>query len=135
MKGVNKVLLIGNVCQDPEIRYTAKELPVANITVATNDVKKGEKVSEYHKCVAFGDLVDNFIKPYLKKGAPVYIEGSLQTSSYTDKTTGVKKYSTQIVIRDLQDLGGKREDSPAQQQPQEKKQPSTFEDFDDDIPF
>ena len=135
MKGVNKVLLIGNVCQDPEIRYTAKELPVANITVATNDVKKGEKVSEYHKCVAFGDLVDNFIKPYLKKGAPVYIEGSLQTSSYTDKTTGIKKYSTQIVIRDLQDLGGKRQDSPAQQQAQEKKQPSTFEDFDDDIPF
>jgi single-strand DNA-binding protein len=71
----------------------------------------------------------------LKKGAPVYIEGSLQTSSYTDKTTGVKKYSTQIVIRDLQDLGGKRQDSPAQQQPQEKEQPSTFEDFDDDIPF
>tara|TARA_R100001594_G_C3931690_1_gene238325 strand:- start:263 stop:661 length:399 start_codon:yes stop_codon:yes gene_type:complete len=132
MKGINKVLLIGNVCQDPEIRYTGKELAVANITVATNEIKKGEKVAEYHKCVAFGDLVENFIKPYLKQGAPVYIEGSLQTSNYTDKTTGVKKYSTQIIIRDLQDLGGKKKEEP-----QEQPQKPTFkeEDFNDDIPF
>lgn len=132
MKGINKVLIIGNVCQDPEIRYTAKELPVANITVATNEVKKGEKVAEYHKCVAFGDLVEKFIKPYLKQGAPVYIEGSLQTTSYTDKTSGVKKYSTQIVVRDLQDLGGKKQESS-----QEQTQQPTFkkEEFDDDIPF
>ena len=76
MKGVNKVLLIGNVCQDPEIRYTKEQLPVANMSVATNDFRKGEKVTEWHKCVAFGDLVEKFIKPYLKKGTLFILRGA-----------------------------------------------------------
>ena len=130
-KGVNKVLLIGNVCQDPELRYTKEQLPVANMSVATNDFRKGEKVTEYHKCVAFGDLVEKFIKPYLKKGNTVYIEGSLQTNSFTDKQTGVTKYSTQIVVRDLQSISNKR----VEEKTEEPDQQTPEEFLDDDIPF
>tara|TARA_R100000808_G_scaffold24974_1_gene60054 strand:- start:1730 stop:2188 length:459 start_codon:yes stop_codon:yes gene_type:complete len=152
MKGLNKVLLIGNLGADPDIRYTQDNAPVANFTVATNEYSsKKEQITEWHKCVAFGragdknNLVERYIKPYLKKGSSVYIEGSLQTTSYTDRD-GVKKYSTQIVVRELQGLSssaqGDSQEAPPkpaetrQEPPQEAAQQfNPSEDFDDDIPF
>ena len=150
MKGVNKVIIVGTCLSDPELRES-KSGAVANLNIVTNDEytdkNTGEKVKkpEYHKCVAFGRLVDSFISKYVTKGSKIYIEGSLQTSSY-DKTfqdCGVahKVYSTQVVIRDLQQVGSgvaKEEPAPTKEEPA----PTTFKqhqktpDFiDDDIPF
>ena len=150
MKGVNKVIIVGTCLSDPEFRES-KSGAVANLNIVTNDEytdkNTGEKVkkTEYHKCVACGRLVDSFISKYVTKGSKIYIEGSLQTSSY-DKTfqdCGVahKVYSTQVVIRDLQQVGSgvaKEEPAPTKEEPA----PTTFKqhqktpDFiDDDIPF
>ena len=143
MKGVNKVIIVGTCLNDPELRET-KSGAVANLNIVTNDEwtdkNTGEKVkkSEYHKCVAFGRLVDTFISKYVTKGSKVYIEGSLQTSSY-DKTfqdcgQPHKVCSTQVVIRDLQQVGsGVAKEEPA---PTTFKQHEKTPDFiDDDIPF
>jgi single-strand DNA-binding protein len=143
MKGVNKVIIVGTCLSDPELRET-KNGPVANLNIVTNDEytdkNTGEKVkkTEYHKCVAFGRLVDSFISKYVTKGSKIYIEGSLQTSSYdkTYKDCGVvhKVYSTQVIIRDLQQVGSgvaKEEPAPTTFKQHQK----TPEIVDDDIPF
>ncbi len=108
-RGVNKVILIGNLGRDPEVRYTAGGAAVANLAIATTDSWKdkqtGEKKesTEWHRVVLFGRLGE-IAGEYLKKGRSVYIEGRLQTRKYEKE--GQTHYSTEIVASDMQMLGG-----------------------------
>lgn len=118
-KGVNKVILVGNVGQDPEVRYSQSGSAVATLSVATSESwkdKNGEKQerTEWHRCKAFGKLAE-IVGEYVKKGRQVYIEGSLRTEKFTDKQ-GVEKYATDVVLDELQLLGGAPESGkPASQ--------------------
>ena len=109
-RGVNKVILVGNLGADPETRYTASGMAICNLRLATTeqrtDKQSGEKQdhTEWHRVVLFGKLGE-IANEYLKKGRQVYIEGTLRTSKYTDKA-GVEKYSTEIIANDMQMLGG-----------------------------
>src|SRR5512140_3350490 len=161
MASVNKVILIGNLGRDPETRYTADGAAITNITIATSDRWKdkasGEmkEATEWHRVAFFGRLAE-IAGEYLKKGRPVYVEGSLRTRKWQDKN-GQDRYTTEIVASDLQMLGGRGAggggsadfgDSSAPVSGGSKpaggaKQPSSsapapsgnFDDFDDDIPF
>jgi single-strand DNA-binding protein len=109
-RGVNKVILVGNLGADPDTRFTASGMAITNLRIATTeqrtDKQSGEKQdhTEWHRVVLFGKLGE-IANEYLKKGRQVYIEGSLRTSKYTDKS-GVEKYSTEIIGNDMQMLGG-----------------------------
>jgi single-strand DNA-binding protein len=112
-KSVNKVILIGNLGKDPEVKYTPQGTPVAKITLATNERFKGkdgnwQDRTEWHNVVLWQRLAE-IAGEYLKKGGKVYIEGRLQTRSWDDKQTGQKKYATEIVCSDLILLGGRGE--------------------------
>ena len=147
MSGVNKAIIIGNLGNDPEVRYLPNGDAVANFTVATSetwkDKQSGEKkeATEWHRCVAFRKQAE-IIEQYLKKGSKVFVEGKLQTRSW--EQDGVKKYSTEIVVKEFQFLdsrsetGNSREQAPAKSQQQHKpaqQQPQSFDNFDDDVPF
>ena len=129
---VNKIFLIGNVGADPEVRYTQSGTAVANYSLATSerwkDKDTGEKreSTEWHRIVAWGRLGE-ICGEYLSKGGKVYIEGKLQTRPWEDKE-GVKRYTTEIVARDVQMLGGgeRPQTSGAGQYPGND---------DDDVPF
>ena len=113
MKSVNKVILIGNLGKDPEVKYTQSGLPVARLTLATNERfkdKSGEwqDRTEWHNVVLWQRLAE-IAGEYLKKGGKVYIEGRLQTRSWDDKNTNQKKYMTEVVANDLVLLGGRGE--------------------------
>src|SRR4029078_17159 len=101
---VNKVILIGNLGKDPEIRRTQDGRPIANLSVATSenwrDKATGERreKTEWHGVVILNEGLGKIAEQYLKKGAKVYLEGQLQTRKYTDKE-GVEKYSTEVVLR------------------------------------
>ena len=111
MASVNKVILIGNLGKDPEIRYAPSGSAICNITVATSRVSKdktsGEKQeqTEWHRVVMFDRLAE-IAGEYLKKGKSVYIEGRLQTRKWTDKE-GVEKYSTEIIANEMTMLGSR----------------------------
>jgi len=112
-KSVNKVILIGNLGKDPEIKYTPGGMPVARLTLATNERFKDKEGNwqdrtEWHNLVAFQRTAE-IAGEYLKKGRTVYIEGSLRTNSWDDKESGQKKYRTEIIVNDLVLLGGGRE--------------------------
>ncbi len=117
---VNKVILIGNLGRDPEIRSTQDGREIANITVATSeswkDKNTGERKekTEWHRVVIFNENLVRVVKNYLKKGSKVYLEGALQTRKYTDKD-GSEKYSTEVVLQGfngtLTMLDGKRDDA------------------------
>lgn len=113
-RGVNKVILVGNLGQDPEVRYMPNGGAVANITLATSeswrDKATGEQKekTEWHRVVLFGKLAE-VAGEYLKKGSQVYIEGALQTRKWTDQA-GVEKYTTEVVVNvggTMQMLGGR----------------------------
>jgi single-strand DNA-binding protein len=109
-KSVNKVILIGNLGKDPEVRYTPQGTAVATLTLATNERFKDkdgnwQDRTEWHRVVAWQRLAE-ICGEYLKKGRSVYIEGKLQTRSWEDKNTHEKKYSTEIIANDLVLLGG-----------------------------
>lgn len=119
-RGVNKVILVGNLGQDPEIRYMPNGGAVANMTLATSeswrDKATGEQKekTEWHRVVLFGKLAE-VAGEYLKKGSQVYIEGALQTRKWTDQA-GVEKYTTEIVVNvggTMQMLGGRTGGAPA----------------------
>lgn len=164
-RGVNKVILVGNLGQDPEVRYMPNGGAVANITLATSeswrDKTTGEnrEVTEWHRVVLFGKLAE-VAGEYLRKGSQVYIEGQLRTRKWTDQS-GQEKYTTEVVVNvggTMQMLGGRAGGNGGQQQsgnnngwgqPQQP-QPSSQApgaqqqtqqndippmDFDDDIPF
>ena len=109
-KSVNKVILIGNLGKDPEMKYTPGGMPVARFTLATNERFKDKEGNwqdrtEWHNLVAFQRTAE-IAGEYLKKGRTVYIEGSLRTNSWDDKESGQKKYRTEIIVNDLVLLGG-----------------------------
>jgi len=147
-RGINKVILIGNLGNDPEVRYTAGGAAVSNISVATSeswkDKETGEQQdrTEWHRVVFFGRLAE-IVAEYLKKGSQIYVEGRLQTRKWQDKE-GNDRYSTEIVASEMQMLGGRGGGAAAGQSappPQaESKSPAgkaaADSDFvDDDIPF
>jgi len=110
-KSVNKVILIGNLGKDPEVKVTPSGTPVAKFTLATNERYKDKSGqwqdrTEWHNLVAWQRTAE-IIGEYVKKGSKVYVEGRLQTSSWDDKTTGEKKYRTEIIVNDLVLLSGR----------------------------
>jgi single-strand DNA-binding protein len=112
-KSVNKVILIGNLGKDPEVKYTQGGMPVAKFSLATNERFKDKEGqwqdrTEWHNIVAFQRLAE-IVGEYLKKGGKCFIEGSLRTSSWDDKETGQKKYKTEIIANDLVLLSGRGE--------------------------
>jgi single-strand DNA-binding protein len=163
MASVNKVIIVGNLGRDPEIRYMPSGDAIANIAVATSykskDRNSGEQkeLTEWHRISFFGRLAE-IVGQYLKKGSSVYVEGRLQTRKYTDKD-GIERYATDIIAENMQMLGGRQgmgggdsysadesydapPSRPAPRQappapaarPQPKPAPN-FSDMDDDIPF
>ena len=147
-KGINKVILVGNLGNDPEVKYTPSGGAVTNFSLATTESWKdkttGEKVekTEWHRVVFFNRLAE-IAGEYLKKGSQVYIEGSLKTRKWQDQS-GQDKYTTEIVGSEMQMLGSKGDSSgqaPQQQRPQgnapqqqaPQQQADNFET--DDIPF
>jgi single-strand DNA-binding protein len=161
MASVNKVIIVGNLGKDPEVRYMPSGAAICNITVATSrqwkDKTSGDRQeeTEWHRISLFDRLAE-VAGEYLKKGRPVYIEGRLKTRKYTDKD-GVEKYTTEIVASDMQLLGGREggggsggsEDmgspapaprsapaprAPAAGKPAAKSS-TGFDEMDDDIPF
>jgi single-strand DNA-binding protein len=163
-RGINKVILVGNLGNDPEVRYAANGSAIANISVATTDSWKDKNTgeqqdrTEWHRVVMFNRLGE-IAGEYLKKGSQVYIEGRLQTRKWQDQS-GQDKYSTEIVASEMQMLGGRgggsdmggggyqapqqRQQAPQQQggqqggqqtSPRPAAQPQPSNDFDDDIPF
>lgn len=108
-RGVNKVILVGNLGNDPDIRHTASGMAVASLSIATAERRKDQSGewqdhTEWHRVKLFGKTAE-VAQEYLKKGRQVYIEGTLRTSKYTDKN-GVERYSTEIIANDMQMLGG-----------------------------
>ena len=111
--GVNKVILVGNLGNDPDVRYSQSGSAITTISIATSESwtdKDGEKQerTEWHRVKFFNKLAE-IAGEYLKKGSQVYIEGSLRTEKYTDKN-GVEKFSTDVIANEMQMLGGRRED-------------------------
>ena len=114
-KSVNKVILLGNVGKDPEIRSTPSGTMVANLTLATTDRQKDQQGNwqdrtEWHNLVAFTRTAE-IIRDYVKKGTKLYVEGKIQTRSWDDKESGQKRYRTEIIINDLSLLSGRDENS------------------------
>lgn len=144
-RSVNKVILVGNLGRDPEIRTLNSGDRVANLTVATSetwrDKMSGERKekTEWHRVVIFNDNLAKIAEQYLRKGSTVYLEGSLQTRKWTDQQ-GVEKYSTEVVLQkfrgELTLLGGKADSgSDDYQAPAQHKQPEQSFELDDEIPF
>jgi single-strand DNA-binding protein len=161
MASVNKVILIGNLGRDPEVRYAPSGSAICNVTLATSrqwkDKTSGERQeeTEWHR-VVFYDRLAEIAGEYLKKGRPVYVEGRLKTRKWTDKD-GVERYTTEIVADQMQLLGGRegggsggddmggergapapRSAPPARSAPAPKPAPKSstgFDDMEDDIPF
>jgi single-strand DNA-binding protein len=110
-KGVNKVLLLGNVGKDPEMRATPGGMTIAQFTLATADRAKDAQgnwadKTEWHNLVAFNRTAE-IVRDYVKKGTQLFIEGKIQTRSWDDKTSGEKKYRTEILVNELTLLGAK----------------------------
>jgi single-strand DNA-binding protein len=156
-KSVNKVILLGNVGKDPEIRSTGGGTMVANFSLATSDRFQDaqgnwQDRTEWHYLVAFKRLAE-IVRDYVKKGSKLYIEGKIQTRSWEDKDTKAKRYRTEIIVNDLSLLSG-REDgggpysrstgagSSQNAANEDQRQPAGHDDYaqsaeisDDDIPF
>ena len=154
MASVNKVILIGNLGRDPEVRYMPSGDAVANITIATTETwkdKAGEKQeqTEWHRVAMFGKTAE-IAGEYLKKGSQVYIEGKLQTRKWTDKE-GHERYTTEIRADRMQMLGSRSGGSERMAPPEDDAPPrataapakkaagagkvGNFDDLEDDIPF
>jgi len=153
-RGINKVILVGNLGADPDTRYMPSGKAVTNIRIATSDSWKDKQTgdtqerTEWHSVVLF-DKLGEIAAEYLRKGSQVYIEGSLKTRKWQDKE-GKDRYTTEIVARDMQMLGGRggaagggggsgggESRAPRSAAPMEDRAPAPAgeEEFDDDIPF
>ena len=146
-KSVNKVILVGNVGKDPEVKYTPSGVALAKFSLATNERfkdKSGEwqDRTEWHNVLAWERLAE-IVGEYVHKGAKLYVEGRLQTSSWEDRQSGEKKYRTEIVARDLILLGdanGHGNGRPVQER-QSAREQTHDEEYaqsqitDEDIPF
>lgn len=147
---VNKVILIGNLGRDPEVRYTPNGLAVANITIATTEAWKdkqsneNQERTEWHRVVFYSRLAE-IAGEYLRKGSKIFIEGRLQTRKWQDKTTNQDRYTTEIIADSMQMLdskgssAGNSHEAPAhtaEKSGAEMEQSQAVTDnFDDDIPF
>ena len=134
MAGVNKVILVGNLGKDPEVKYLDNGVAVANFSLATTENyknKEGEKVSqtEWHNIVLWRGLAE-VAEKYLKKGASVYVEGKIKTRKWEDKE-GNARYNTEILADNMTMLGGKKD---SQENPTNPSQ-ETASDKADDLPF
>ncbi len=146
-RGINKVIIVGNLGGDPDTKYMPSGSAVTNLTVATNeswkDKQTGEQKdrTEWHKVAMFGRLAE-IAAEYLRKGSQVYIEGKLRTRKWTDKQ-GNDRYTTEIIADEMQMLGGRggggapAMGGPAQSSPPPQGSPGSSgdDDFDDDFPF
>ena len=156
-RGINKVILVGNLGNDPDVKATQGGTTITTISVATSEQWKDKQTgqaqerTEWHRVKFFGRLAE-IAGDYLRKGSQVYIEGSLRTDKYTDKN-GIERYTTDIIANEMQMLGGRGGDAgggdrPQRQAPQRREPASSssaaasapksgFDDvpFDDDIPF
>lgn len=142
-RGVNKVILIGNLGRDPEVRYMPNGQAVANITIATSEAWKDKNTgeqqerTEWHRVVFFRRLAE-IAGEYLKKGSKVYIEGKLQTRKWQDNQ-GQDRYTTEVVANEMQMLdskgGSNFSSAPPDMGMNNEPQMATAGDFDDDIPF
>lgn len=150
MSSLNKVLLIGRLGRDPEVRFMPNGEPVCNFSLATseswNDKKTGQKVerAEWHNITMYGKLAE-IAGQYLKKGSLIYTEGKIQSRKYTDKT-GVERIAYDIIVNEMKMLGGKSDsdgashaDTPPPPNNQPPQRPATqqppVDDIDSDIPF
>lgn len=160
-KGVNKVIICGNLGQDPEVRYMPNGNAVANISVATSEswkdkaTQEQKEETEWHRCVCYGKLAE-IIGEYLKKGSKIYLEGKLKTRKWKDQQN-VDRYTTEIVFDEMQMIDGKQQGVSPSPPPQQLQRPAQQPqnngyaaarnapqqpignqppaDFDDDIPF
>lgn len=148
-RGVNKVILVGNLGKDPEVRYMPSGSAAANVTLATSeswkDKQTGEQKdrTEWHNIVFFGRLAE-IVGEYLKKGSQIYVEGSLRTRKWQDKS-GNDRYTTEIVANEMQMLGGRaggggssssfNQDAGAPSSSSAASSSGADVGFDDDIPF
>ncbi|RCK77469.1 MAG: Single-stranded DNA-binding protein [Ignavibacteriae bacterium] len=139
-KSLNKVMLIGNLGKDPELRYSANGLAVASFSIATNESTKDvdgnlQERTEWHNVIAFGKLAQ-ICNDYLKKGQKVYIEGSIRTRSYDDKN-GIKRYVTEIFANDLIMLSAGKgvEESATDTNVVSEPKPEIDTQPEDDLPF
>lgn len=149
-RGVNKVILIGNLGRDPEMRYTPSGLAVANVTLATSEAWKDKQSgetqerTEWHRVVFYQRLAE-IAGEYLRKGSKVFVEGRLRTSKWQDKTTGQDRYTTEIIAENMQMLDSKGSASTSDFAPTSFEKPAAanpvanaappMDQFDDDIPF
>lgn len=157
-RGVNKVILVGNLGNDPEVRYMPNGNAVANVSLATSETWKDktsgeqQEKTEWHRVVFFNRLAE-IVEQYVKKGSKLYIEGRLQTRSW--EQDGVKRYTTEIVANEMQMLDSRgsmgagdnsfNQDRPSSAAPArsgsgsspspQQAAPANFDNFDDDIPF
>ena len=144
-RGINKVILVGNVGNEPECRTMPNGNSVANISVATSETWKDRNTSEqqerteWHRVVFFNRLAE-IVEQYVKKGSKLYIEGRLQTRSW--EQDGIKRYTTEIVANEMQMLDSRGStnqegfgDKAAAPQASQQAAPANFDNFDDDIPF
>jgi len=158
-RGINKVILIGNLGNEPDVRYTAAGVAIVNISLATSeswtDKQTGQRQerTEWHKVVFFNRLAE-IVKQYLHSGSKIYVEGNLRTEKWQDQN-GVERYTTKIIAREMQMLDGTRTEEQAQA-PQYQQQPAAApqqsppmdapapapapaaaptQNFDDDVPF
>jgi single-strand DNA-binding protein len=150
-RGVNKVILVGNLGKDPEVRYSPNGSAMANVTIATTeswkDRQTGEKQekTEWHRVVFFSRLAE-IVGEYLKKGSQVYVEGRLQTRKWQGQD-GQDRYTTEIVANDMQMLGSRSTGSGTSDWSDQQSTANTIpgkapastssaaDDFDDDVPF
>ena len=136
--GLNKVLIIGNLGADPEIKYTQAGSPVANLSVATSerwkDKNTGEQKEqvEWHRVVIFGRLAE-IAEQYLKKGSKIFIEGKLQTRDWED-SEGKKRYTTEVVAREMTMLDSKGDSMESSSSASPSSKPNNDK-FEEDIPF
>jgi single-strand DNA-binding protein len=155
-RGINKVILVGNLGNDPDVKYTQGGMAITRISLATTSVRKDkdgnqQERTEWHRVVFFGKLGE-IAGEYLRKGSSVYVEGALRYDKYTGQD-GVEKYSTDIIADEMQMLGGRqdnggerrsdngdrtenrRESVPRRQAPPQQSAPPMDDFADDDIPF
>jgi len=140
-KSVNKVILVGNVGQDPEVKYTASGVPVAKVSLATNERFKDKNDqwqdrTEWHSVLAWQRLAE-IVGEYVHKGSKIYVEGKLQTSSWQDRQNGEKRYRTEIVAREIVLLGSRDTGDGAKEElPNSDSRPeSSSAEAVDEIPF
>ena len=147
-RGVNKVILVGHLGADPEVRYTAAGKAITNVRIATSEQwtdANGERQerTEWHSLAFFGRLAE-VAGEYLKKGSQIYVEGKLKTDKYTGQD-GIERYSTKVIVGEMQMLGGQQQggqqqdqgrgNGRAQQRQAPERPQAPPDDFEDSIPF